>query len=171
VKEAGLNNVDIVNSRWPEAKVDRHDLTFCSHAMYGFSDFASFIRTIESVTRRLCVLVMRAPTPDDLLGMVSSHIYGQPYDSPDFQVAYNALLQMGIFPNVLMENSGLWDPWVSPSLEDAIEEVKKKLGLQETGEHDGYIKDLVSRKLTQQDGKYAWPRSLRSALVYWNISS
>jgi precorrin-6B methylase 2 len=170
LEEAGLSNVEIVNGRWPEAKVGKHDLTFCSHAMYGFSDFEGFIRSIESVTRHMCVLVMRAPTPDDLLGIISMHIFGQPYDSPDFQVAYNALLQMGIFPNVLMEDSGLWEPWVSPSVEDAIAEVKKKLGLQENSEHDEFIKDLMSRKLTlQQDGKYAWPRSLRSVLVYWDV--
>jgi len=166
---AGMNNVDIVHDKWPDAKVDKHDLVFCSHAMYGFADLELFIKSIEAVTRRMCVMVMRAPTPYDLLSIASMHIWGQPYDSPDFQVAYNAMLQMGIFPNVLMEDSGLWDPWASPSIEDAAAEAKRKLGLSETNIHDDFLKELMSCNLTLLEGNYVWPRGMRSVLVYWIV--
>jgi 2-polyprenyl-3-methyl-5-hydroxy-6-metoxy-1,4-benzoquinol methylase len=72
--EAGLHNVEIVHARWQDAEIGSHDLTFCSHAMYGFSDFKMFITSIEAVTRRMCVLLMRAPTPDDLLSRASMHM-------------------------------------------------------------------------------------------------
>lgn len=166
---AEIHNVDIVPEKWPDPKLDKHDLAFCSHAMYGFVDFEMFIRSVEAVTRRMCIMLMRAPTPDDLLSIASVHIWGHPYDSPDFQVAYNALLQMGIFANVLMEDSGLWEPWTHPTIEEALTEAKRKLGLPETSKYDEFLKDLLKRNLTLQDGRYVWPRGIRSALVYWHV--
>ena len=164
---ADVRNVTIVQGSWPETKVEKHDLTLCSHAMYGFADFAGFVRSLEAVTRSLCVLIMRAPVPEDLLSTAARHIWGQPFDSPDFQVAYNALLQMGIFANVLMEDTGLWDPWISPSLEEAFAEAKRKLNLCNNNQHDAYLRDLLNGNLSFQDGRFVWPRGVRSALVYW----
>ncbi len=165
---AGARNVEIVQQKWPEAQVDKADLTLCSHAMYGFTDFAAFVRSIEAITRHICVLILRAPVPEDLLSMAAMRIWGHPYDSPDFQVAYNALLQMGLFPNVIMEDTGLWDPWSSPSMEEALAEAKRKLGLTEDRGHDAYLHDLLEHHLTFRDGSYSWPRGIRTALVYWN---
>ena len=99
----------------------------------------------------------------------ATRIWGHPYDSPNFQVAYNVLLQMGIFPNVLMENTGLWKPWVSASLEDALSEMKRRFGLGPVGEYDDFLMELLRRRLTFEAGQYVWPRSVRSALVYWNV--
>jgi len=165
--EANLHTVEIVQKKWPEAEVNKHDLTLCSHAMYGFSDLAMFARSIETVTRRICVLILRCPTPDDLLCVASLHIWGQPYDSPNFQVAYNALLQMGIFPNVLMEDSGLWEPWTNTSLDEAFAEAKRRLGLQQDPRHDDFLHNLLSHNLIYREGRFVWPRSMRSALLYW----
>ena len=169
--EARIQNVDIVQEKWPEARVAHHDLTFCAHAMYGFADFSGFIRSLEGMTRHLCVLIMRAPTPKDLLSVAAMHIRGQPYDSPNFQIAYNALLQMGIFPNVIIENTGLWDPWTSASLDEALATAKSRLGLPRHSEHDRYLGDLVAGNLVYQDGRFVWPRSMRTALVYWTVDS
>jgi precorrin-6B methylase 2 len=167
---ANVDNVEIVQGKWPETKVEKHDLTICSHAMYGFPDFAALVRSIEAATREICVLVMRAPIPEDLLSAAARYIWGQPYDSPDFQVAYNALLQMGIFANVLMEDSGLWDPWTSSNMEEAFADIKRKLNLLDTNDYDDYLHELLSRNLTLRNGRYLWPRGIRSALVYWKPS-
>jgi hypothetical protein len=134
--------VEILQNKWPEVQVDKHDLTLCAHAMYGFTDFAAFVRSIKAVTRRICVLILRAPIPEDLLSIAAMNIWGQPYDSPNFQVAYNALLQMGIFPNVIMENTGLWDPWISASLKEACAEAKRRLNLPEKSQYDDFLNDL-----------------------------
>ncbi len=171
ISAADLHNVEVVSGKWPDVQVDVHDLTLCAHAMYGFPDLAALVRSIEAVTRRMCVLVMRAPILDSLMGRAAMRAWGQPYDSPDFQVAYNALLQMGIFANVLMESSGLWDPWRSASLEAAFAELKRKLNASETTEHDAFLWDLIKQNLTFENGQYVWPRGVRSALVYWPIEN
>ncbi|NLF00799.1 MAG: class I SAM-dependent methyltransferase [Anaerolineales bacterium] len=170
VAETGLDNVTIIQGAWPAAEVEPHDFSLCSHAMYGVADFPAFIRRMEAVTRRTCFLLLRAPTPDGVMAEAAMHVWKQPYDSPNFQVAYNALLQIGIFPHVLMEDTGLWEPWTHASLDDALADVKQRFGLVDRSEHDDFLRDLLKRRLTQADGQVIWPRSVRSALVYWDVA-
>ena len=165
----GLTNVEIVPGSWPDVSVEPHDFSLCSHAMYGYADLPAFVRGMEQATRKTCFLVLRVPTMEGVMAEASRVIRGHSHDSPNFIVAYNVLLEMGICPNVLMEDTGLWDPWVNASLEDALADVKRRFALEETGEHDAYLRDLLRRRLTKQDDGYAWPRGVRSALVYWDV--
>jgi 2-polyprenyl-3-methyl-5-hydroxy-6-metoxy-1,4-benzoquinol methylase len=164
-----VSNVEIVHGAWLDVSVAPHDFSLCSHAMYGAADLPTFIRRMVEATRHKVFLLMRAPTADGIMAEAAVHIWGHPYDSPNFQVGYNALLQMGIFPNVLMENSGLWTPWTSPSLEEALNEIKRRFGLGQVSEHDNFLIDLLKRRLTLEEGHYVWTRSIHSALLYWDI--
>jgi hypothetical protein len=137
--------------------------------MYGCPDLPAFIRRMAASTKRMCFLVLRAPTVDGVLAEAARHIWGQPHDSPNFTIAYNVLLQMGIYPSVLMENTGLWDPRTSESLAEALREIKRRFDLDGLTDHDDFLVDLLRRRLTLQDGQYVWPRGVRSALVYWTV--
>ena len=75
---------------------------------------------------------------------------------------------MGIYANVLMENTGFWKPHVSSNLEDACQRLKRGLGLFGTDAHDEFLMDLLRRRLMWRDGVYIWPKEVRSALVYWD---
>ena len=162
-----ISNVDIVPQPWPVESIVPHDFTLCSHAMYGTSDFAKLITSIEAATRHTCFLLMRAPALDGVMAEASLHIWGHAYDSANFQVGLNALWQLGIYPNVLMEDSGLWEPWVHDSINEALVDAKRRLGLSDVNDHDDFLIDLLRRRLTLVDGKYVWPRGVRSAMVYW----
>jgi hypothetical protein len=61
------------------------------------------------------------------MAKAARRIWGHPYDSPNFHVAYGAMLQMGIYPHVFMGSPDQWDPWTSASLEEAVAEVKRRL--------------------------------------------
>jgi 2-polyprenyl-3-methyl-5-hydroxy-6-metoxy-1,4-benzoquinol methylase len=168
--QESIKNVHILQAEWPALSLEPHDFSLCSHAMYGYPDFAAFIAKMVACTKRTCFLVMRAPSLDGVRAEAARHIWGQPLDSPNFTIAYNILLQMGIFANVLMEDTGLWKPRTSESLEDALGSMKRRFGLLETREYDDYLMDLLRRRLTWQDNRYIWPREVRTALVYWNPS-
>lgn len=163
-----VTNVDVVNGSWPDVQVEPHDFSFCSHGMYGAADLLTFIRRMEQVTRRTCFMVLRAPTPDGLMAQAALRIWGHPYDSPNFQVCYNVLLQMGIFANVLWADTGMWSPWRNASLEEALTEAKRRFGLAGPTEHDEFLMDLLHRHLSLEEGEYIWPRAVRSALIYWH---
>lgn len=165
----GIENVQIVQGSWPDVDVAPHDYALCSHAMYGYPDLPAFVGRMIEVTRRTCFLVMRAPVLDAPMAEAAMRVWGQPYDSPNLQVGYNALLQMGLFPNVLMENTGAWPGWTHSSLEEALAEIKRRLGVAEKSEHDEFLEDLLRRRLVWQDGQYVWPPGARSGLVYWDV--
>ena len=55
------------------------------------------------------------------------------------------------------------------SLEEALSDVKRRFGLGDSAEHDICLRDVLSRRLAFRDGRYVWPREVRSALVYWDV--
>lgn len=165
-----ITNVEILQASWPDAMVGAHDFSLCGHAMYGAPDLPAFIRRMEQVTRHTCFLVLRAPATSGVMAEAALRVWGHPYDSPNFQVAYNVLLQMGIRANVLFEESGTWTPWTSASIADALGDVKRRL-LVHTTEHDGFLTDLLKRRLREENGQFIWPDDMRSALVYWQSGS
>jgi len=169
IAEKGIKNINIIQGQWPQATTEKHDFSLCSHAMYGEPDFKEFIERMVDVTRKTCFLLLRVPTPSGLMAELSMRIWGHPHDSPNFHVAYNALLQMSICPNVLMEDTGLWRPWTNDSLEDAVADVKRRFCIEGVRNHDEFIAEKLSHHLTLEDGKYVWPKGVRSALVYWGV--
>jgi 2-polyprenyl-3-methyl-5-hydroxy-6-metoxy-1,4-benzoquinol methylase len=166
-----ITNVSVVQGLWPDVTVGPHDFSLCSHAMYGTPDLAAFILKMASVTRRMCFLILRAAALDGIRAEAARHIWKQPLDSPNFTIAYNVLIQAGIFANVLMENTGFWKPKISPSLEEALSSMKRYLALGESAEHDAYLMDLLERRLTWDGSKYLWPPDVRSALIYWRTDA
>jgi 2-polyprenyl-3-methyl-5-hydroxy-6-metoxy-1,4-benzoquinol methylase len=165
-----ITNVSIVQASWPDVSVKPHDFSLCSHAMYGCADLAAFVRQMAACTRCMCFLLLRAPALDGVRAEAARHIWGQPLDSPNFTIAYNILIQAGIYANVLMENTGFWKSRTSSSLSEALRNMKRYLGLNESSEHDEYLMKLLSRRLARKGGKYIWPPEVRSALVYWRVS-
>ena len=171
IAEAELTNVTVIEGAWPAVDVPPHDVVLCSHSLYGVADFAAFVRKMEQSARRRCYMLLRIPTPDGVMAHVARHIWGQPHDSPNFQVAYNALMQLGIFANVVVEDTGLWEPWTNESLDEALADVKRRLDLVEDSTHDAFLRDLLAQHLTEQDGQVVWPRGTRSALIHWDVDT
>ena len=167
--EQNVTNVSVIQGAWPETTVELHDFSLCAHAMYGSPDFSGFIQQMIASTKRMCFLLLRTPRLDGVMAEASQHIWGHPYDSPNSIIAYNCLLQMGIFPNVLMENTEVWDARTSSSLEDALLYMKQHFRLTTSNEHDAFMLELLRRRLTLQDGSYIWPRETYSALIYWSV--
>lgn len=169
VAARGFNNVAIVEGGWPSVTLPLHDVAFCSHALYSVPDFSAFVRKMEATARRRCYLLLRVFLPNSVMAQAALRIWGQPYDSPNFQVAYNALLQLGIFANVLLEDSGLWQPWPNANLDEALTEVKRRFGLVQDTAYDDFLRELLREHLTEAEGRVVWPRGTRSALVYWDL--
>jgi SAM-dependent methyltransferase len=167
----GLTNVDVIEDAWPLDPGEVFDFTLSSHSVYGCPDFRGFVEAMVNVTRRTCVFLLRAPVADGLMSRIARKIMGQPHDSVNFHVAYNALLQMGIFPNVLIEDTGLWSPWTNETLDEAIQDVKRKMGIPGTNRYDDFLNKILTENLEQVDGKVIWPRGIKSALVYWHVAT
>jgi hypothetical protein len=121
------------------------------------------------VTRRTCFFLIRAPKIDGLMAEFARMVLGHPHDSPNFVIAYNTLIDMGIYANVLIEDTGLWKGWENDSLEEALADVKRRLGLKNNPSYDAILYRRLEEELTYVDGKYLWPQGIRSVLVYWDV--
>jgi 2-polyprenyl-3-methyl-5-hydroxy-6-metoxy-1,4-benzoquinol methylase len=166
IASEGIKNIRIIQATWPDVVIEPHDITLCSHAMYGATDLPKFIRQMECVTRKMCFMLIRQPSLNGVMAKAAQHILGQPYDSPNFVIAYNILFQMDIYANVLVEDSGLWRSWTHKNLEDALMELKIRLGLDNNG-WDEELMNLLKSRLKFENGKYIWPPAVYSALIYW----
>lgn len=169
IQKDQITNLDIVTATWPEDDVAPHDYILASHSMYGVGDFKSFVNKMNRTAQKACILVMRAPFADSVMAIAARKVFGQPYDSPNFQIAYNMLLGMDIYPDVIMEVDGSWPGWANDSFDDAIAEIKRRLDLADNDKHDGFLSDLLKQHLTIEGNKVIWPAGNRSALVYWEV--
>ena len=167
LQEGGFSNVQVLETPWPETEVTIHDFSFCSHAMYGVGDFQGFVQHMLNHTRKRVFLLIRAPWQDGLITEAFKHVWGQPHDSPNFTIAYNILLGMGITPDVKFEHSRQKVFLTSASLDEAFVELKSRLGLTDNPGFDDYLRDLLKRRLVEKDGEYLWPGSCESALIHW----
>lgn len=164
-----ITNIEIVTGTWPEDEVLPHDYILASHSMYGKGDFKAFVNKMNQVARKGCIMVLRAPFANSVMAVASQKVFGQPYDSPNFQIAYNALLGMDIYPDVIMEENGTWPAWRNDSQKEALEELKNRFDLVEETKYDDFLEDLLERNLRHENGQVVWPVGNRSALVYWEI--
>ncbi len=163
-----ITNVTIVQGNWPNMTIDPHDFSFASHSMYGVADLKAFVEAMAQITRKTCFLLMRVLFANSVMAKAATHIWGQPYDSPNFQVAYNALMQMDIYPNVVMEAAGGWEPWRHDTINDAMGEVKKRFGIESDSAHDAFLIALLETSLREENDEYVWPVGNRSGIVYWD---
>jgi SAM-dependent methyltransferase len=168
LEKEGINNVEVIDGSWPIKDIDSHDFTLSSHSVYGCENFSDFVNRMTDVTRCTCFMLLRAPEPDGLMARAAKRIWGQPYDSPNFQIAYNAMLQMGMFPHVLMEEKGLWPGKISKNFDEAYEKIRTRFGVDEESEHSSYLKNLLKENLKEVEGKMQWPSEVRTGLLYWN---
>ncbi len=165
--EAGLNNVEIIQSTWEDARVTPREIAVCAHAMYNAPDLVAFARKMEVSVKRKCYLAMRLIPVDGVMAELSQKIYGNSNDSPNFIVGYNALYAAGIYTNVILEEGTFH--WTSPDIESAVEMARRHLYLGDSTEYDELIRETLKSSLVLEDGTYLWPDGIRSALVWWNI--
>lgn len=169
IEREGIDNIVVLDAHWPLWDMERHDFALCSHAMYGASNLPEFVRAMGNATKRSCFLLLRAPDWDGVLAQAAIRIWGQPNDSPNFQVALGALFQIGIQPNVLMEQPGLWPPWTHGSIEEALHELLLRFDVPEASREAEDLKALLEDRLTRCGDRYVWPVGVRTALIYWDI--
>ncbi len=166
--EAQLNNVDVIEAAWPQQLDRSFELVLCAHAMYGVEDLPTFVRAMIAASTAWCCMVMRVPTIDGVMADATRIVWGHEHDSTNFTVGYNVILEMGIRPNVVMDNH-YWEPWRSASLADALENVKQRLGLQNNAAYDEKLAALLQRRLLPEGKELVWPSGVQSALIYWHV--
>lgn len=168
IEAATVSNIDIVNGSWPDVAVADHDYSLAVHSVYGAVDLPCFIEGMIAVTRRSCFLIVRATAPTSVMAEAAEHLWGLPLDRPNFLVAYNVLLQLGLTPNVLI-GERVATSLTDATFDQALARIKNHFGLGASAENDDYLRGLLQRRLELHDGRYRWPSQARTALMYWSV--
>jgi precorrin-6B methylase 2 len=84
-----ITNIEILTGTWPEAAMAPHDYVLASHSMYGVKNFKAFVNKMTATATKGCIMVLRVPFADSIMAKAATQVFGQPYDSPNYQVAYN----------------------------------------------------------------------------------
>jgi SAM-dependent methyltransferase len=163
----GIGNLSLVEAPWMEAEVPPHDIAIAAHATYATPDLLAFVRKMEAVATRRCLLALRLPAHDGVIGELSRAVHGVWHDSPNFIVGYNLLLASGYYPHVLMEPEASRH-WVDPTLDRALERARRHLHLADD-RHDRSIRATLLRRLQPVEGGLRWSDGMRSALVWWEL--
>ena len=162
-----VRNIDAMAGSWPEVRVDQHDHVLAIHSVYGTPDLPRFVDAMTATARRACYLVVTCPLRDSVTTRAALELWGTPWGRPDFVVAYNVMLEMGLMPSVMMDR-GSAGPIRTVGVAEALSKVKRLLGLGGTDSHDCYLLELLSRTLEPDGDGYRWPPQARAALVYWS---
>ena len=171
IQDQAIENIQIHTGRWPEDDTGEHDFVLASHSMYGEEDLPGFVEKMNQTARKGCLMVLRAPYRKSVMCRAAQQVLGQPYDSPNFQVALNVLHGMDIYPEIRMEAEVVWQSWKHPSLEEALADVKNRLDISDTTDHDAWLTQLLEEQLIPKDGEYIWPAGNRAALIYWEVDA
>jgi SAM-dependent methyltransferase len=163
-----LTNVNVIAAPWMEADVARHDVVVAAYSSYSSPDLPAFARKMEATAGRLCGMALRIPANDGIMGELSERIRGEWHDTPNFIVAYNALLEAGFTPNVFIEPVAV-SYWTDATLAEAGVRARRHLRLSDD-RYDGLIAETLERRLTKTAEGYRWPDWMRSALVWWEPS-
>ena len=73
MREYGIQNIRIVDARWPLNTALKADVVFISHVGYDIEDIGLFLNAMEVSARRLCVAVFRDSSP-----ATSSYLFWPP---------------------------------------------------------------------------------------------
>ncbi len=79
--EHGVTDVEVVETRWPppDGSLDRFgcDVALIAHVSYDIESIGPFVRTMESVARRLCVAVLMERQPSSIADVCWPPVHGE----------------------------------------------------------------------------------------------
>lgn len=168
VAAAGVGaRVTVEPRAWPCLEIPPHDLVLCAHVLYGIADFRGWIEAMTARTRELCLLLLRAPAPDDFLAEARRVVQTTPRAQPDAFLAVNALWQMGIRPHVLMESVAAPYSEIYADLPAALLDLKRTLRLHGDSRHDAALTNLLERRLRRTPEGLRLPSRPPTAILMW----
>jgi methyltransferase family protein len=167
--EAGLGNVTVVEAAWGEVIVPARDLTLCAHVGGLLRADSPFLREVETVARRLVVLVrdVAAAKGEDkfFFGELYPALLGRPYArSGETEDAVAALERRGIRPAVTEIEYRSDQPFAD--LDEACDFWMTYLGLSDPPARV-YLQSFLQERLVHRDGEWIAPYRKRAAVIVW----
>ena len=162
----GIENVRIVQSRWPAEEPIQADVSLISHVGYDIEAIGPFLDAMEAATRRLCVAVLLAESPAQVAARFWPQIHGEEREPlPALPEFLTLLLARGHFFEVKM----LMRPTQGyANREAAATFFRQQLFIEPGGAKDRQLQALLAGELAEREKGYALPSGpIPLGLVTW----
>ena len=150
----GIENVRVIEARWPMAEPPRGDVSLMAHVGYDIREIGPFLDQLEACSKRLCVAVIGASAMATASALYWNEIHGEPRVRlpalPEFLVLLTA---RGRLPEVTLVERV---PPTFASVDEAHAMARRQLWLQPGGPNDRKLRALLDATVTEQNGRYAF---------------
>jgi hypothetical protein len=143
--EHGITDVEVVETRWPPRRgsLDRFasDVALIAHVGYDIEAIGPFVRTMESVARRLCVAVLMERQPSSIADACWPPVHGEERVSlPALPEFVEWLRARGHEPDVEMLSR---EPRRFTSREELAGFLRRQLWIEPRGEGERRFQDAL----------------------------
>lgn len=151
--ENGIDNVRIVNDRWPTSSEVVADCSFIANVGMDIENFGDFLDAMEAATRKMCVTIMPYRNPTVLFDALWPKVHGEARAMlpalPDFLVMLVARGRP--FEVTLFER----EPMSYADKEQIYAFLRRQTWVEEGSAKDRALMDAVDAQITERDGRYA----------------
>jgi SAM-dependent methyltransferase len=149
----GIENVRIVQSRWPTEEPIQADVSLISHVGYDIEEFGPFLDAMEAATRRTCVAILLSESPAQVAARFWLRIHGEEREPlPALAEFISLLLARGHFFDLKM----LTRPTQGYATLDAAGAFfRQQLFIEPGGAKDKELQAILASELEERDGRYA----------------
>jgi SAM-dependent methyltransferase len=149
-----IGNLDIRQERWPVAAPQSADVALIAHLGYDVAEIGPFLDAMESAAQRLCVAVLFYRQPTWILDRLWPEVHGETRATlpalPEFltlQLARHRPFEVRLVTQ---------RPPTFESVQQALTFARLQTWVQPGGEKDRRLEALVSRSVTERDGRFAF---------------
>ncbi len=148
MREAGIDNIAIVQSTWEEAQVAPHEVVLCSHVLYGVERVDVFVgKLVEHAVRSLLVL-MFMDAPISVFSRAWRLVRRERrIELPGLRLLLPVLWEMGLYPDLEMVQWGPPRPF--PDRRTALDELRRRLYVLPDSPEDARLLRLLPRLLEE----------------------
>ena len=164
--EHGIENVRLLDQRWPTEDPPRGDVVMISHVGYDIEPIAEFLDTMERAAARECVAVLFESAPGGLFSELWPAVHGEPQIALPGLDALLALLEArGAQLTVQRSQQRSWS---FASREEAEAAARRRLWIEPDSPKLPALRRALDELLTEtDDGRLAAPGVMMQGIVRW----
>ncbi len=150
--EFNVENIEVVESGWLDAKVSPADVAICSNVLYVIQDIKAFVRKLEEHASEVLVIMFQGP-PQSQFYPLWQRVHGVPrLPLPSLPEFLEVLEQLGVNPSVDVVNTERNRGF--DSLEAASEQIASRLYVMPDSPEMERLEAMLPEVLDENDGYF-----------------
>ncbi|HUR15897.1 MAG TPA: aminotransferase class V-fold PLP-dependent enzyme [Candidatus Limnocylindrales bacterium] len=162
----GIENVRVIEARWPMTDPPAGDVGLMAHVGYDIAEIGAFLDQLEAQSRRLCVAVLGESAMTTVATLFWQEIHGEPrVRLPALSELVALLRARGRLPSIQLVDR---TPPSFSSFDEALAMARRQLWLRQGSPNDQRLRELAQGTLVEREGRYAFEwQPTKIGIVTW----